>query len=125
MHQGCQHATAQNGANDHVSRTTIELVAQQQPGTQAKKHGTGGVLEKLGNRLVKTSMVGSLGLQAQKFLLLAHPALMDVAQHPHRLNHLRIAQGAVGILLGGNSTAVGGQQRRLGAALIQPADEGD
>ena len=109
MYQGCQHATAQNGTNDHVSCTPIELVAQQQPGSQAKKHRTGGILEKLGNCLVKTSMVGCLGLQAQKFLLLAHPALMDIAQHPHRLNHLRIAQGAVGILLGGNGAAIGGQ----------------
>ena len=96
---------------------------QQQPGAQTQQQRAHDGLQKFRQRLVATGPVRRQRLQVQKLALPGHPAAVNVAQHAHGLNHLRIAQRAVGVLLGGNGVAVRGHQRRLGVALVEPADE--
>ena len=118
-HQRRQHPPTQHRAHDQHTRATGQLVIQQQPGRQPQQQRAHGRLQKLADCLESSRMVRSPRLQAQKLTLLFLPAAVNVPQHPHRLNHLRIAQRVVCIGLGPNRAAVGLQHVGRGAALIQ------
>ena len=92
LHQRRQHAPAQHRRNDHHGRAAVQLIAQHQPRPQAQQRGARRGLQKFGSRLKSAASVRGLRLQLQKLPLFRHPALVNVAQHAHGLNHLGVAQ---------------------------------
>jgi hypothetical protein len=114
LDQRRQHARPQHPGDDHHATAAGQFSLQRQPGAGAEESCREGRLQHLGEGRIAARMIGGLCLQAQEVVLLLHPAPMDAAQHPHGLDHLRIAQSAIGVVLGGDGLSLRGDQRRLG-----------
>ncbi|MNY42688.1 hypothetical protein D3C86_1776020 [compost metagenome] len=51
LHQGREHAAAENRADDHHAFAAVQLVVQQQPAAQPEQQRAQGVLQQLAQRL--------------------------------------------------------------------------
>ena len=100
----------------------MQLALQGQPATHAKQKRPKQTLHQFGKGCIGACMIGSFSLLQKELLLTGHPAMMNMAEHAHRLNHLCVTNDPVSISLRTDRTSVCCDERFTDTALINHAN---